>query len=118
MFDQWIGSWFGGFQIRDPATIYYLPGTTGWSTNFAGLLTALWQPQVLTTDGSFGVRTNQFRFNINWASGMTVAVEACTNLTNPTWTPIITNTLTSGSAYFSDPQWKNYPSRFYRLRWQ
>ena len=34
---------------------------------------------------------------------MTVVVEASTNLANPTWTPLATNTLTSGSAYFSDP---------------
>jgi hypothetical protein len=71
---------------------------------------------VQTSDASFGVRTNQFGFTINWASGMTVVVEASTSLANPTWYPLDTNTLTSGTAYFSDPQWKNYPSRFYRLR--
>ena len=27
-----------------------------------------------------------------------------------------TNTLTGGTAYFGDPQWTNYPGRFYRLR--
>jgi len=26
-----------------------------------------------------------------------------------------TNTLTGGSSHFSDPQWTNYPVRFYRL---
>jgi hypothetical protein len=71
---------------------------------------------VLNTDASFGVRSNQFGFNINWASGMTVVVEACTSLANPTWTPLATNTLTSGTAYFSDPEWSNYPGRYYRLR--
>jgi hypothetical protein len=67
-----------------------------------------------TTGDSFGVKTNQFGLNINWASGQTVVVEASTNLIN--WQPLQTNTLTTGSAYFSDPQWTNYPSRFYRLR--
>jgi hypothetical protein len=47
---------------------------------------------------------------------MTVVVEACTNLANPTWYPLATNTLSGGSAYFSDPQWTDYPTRFYRLR--
>jgi hypothetical protein len=103
--------------ITDPATVYYLPGTTGWEPTFSHLPTAVWQPQVETSDASFGVRTNQFGFNINWASGMTVVVEACTNLANPTWSPISTNTLPDGSSYFSDPQWTNYPVRFYRLRW-
>ena len=89
----------------------------GLGTTFAGLPTVLWNPQVQTSDASFGVRTNQFGFNITWASGMAVVVEASTNLANPTWSPLATNTLTSGSAYFSDPQWTNYPGRFYRLRW-
>jgi hypothetical protein len=70
-----------------------------------------------TGDASFGVRTNQFGFNISWASGMVVAVDACTDLANPVWTPLQTNTLTSDTLYFSDPQWTNYPDRFYRLRW-
>ena len=48
---------------------------------------------------------------------MVVVVEASTNLANPIWSPLATNTLTSGSSYFSDPQWTNYPGRFYRLRW-
>jgi hypothetical protein len=98
---------------------YYLPGTTGWDdvSTISYLPVVLWTPQVQTSDASFGVRANQFGFNITWSSGMTVAVDACTNLANPTWTPIITNTLTSSSIYFSDPQWTNYPSRFYRLRW-
>jgi hypothetical protein len=103
--------------VRDPATIYYLPGTTGWSANFAAVPTKLWTPQAQSTDASFGVRTNEFGFNINWASGKTVVVEACTNPANATWVPVGTNTLTDGSSYFSDPQWSTYPRRFYRLRW-
>jgi BspA type Leucine rich repeat region (6 copies) len=99
----------------DFGTVYYLPGSAGWYGSFSYLPTELWQPQVQTTDASFGVRSNQFGFNINWASGQTVVVEACTNLANPVWQPFQTNTLTSDSIYFSDPQWANYPARFYRL---
>jgi hypothetical protein len=98
------------------STVYYLPGTTGWE-NFAqttGISTALWLPQAQMTGTSFGAQTNQFGFNINWASGQTVVVEASTNLVD--WQPVQTNTLTTGTAYFSDPQWTNYPGRFYRLR--
>jgi hypothetical protein len=45
-----------------------------------------------------------------------VVVEASTNLANPVWSPVGTNTLTGGASYFSDPRWTNYPARFYRLR--
>jgi hypothetical protein len=27
-----------------------------------------------------------------------------------------TNALVNGWSYFSDPQWANYPARFYRVR--
>jgi hypothetical protein len=98
------------FDDDAEATAYYLPGTTGWSATFDSLPTALWLPQIVAS----GVRTNQFSFYVDWASGQTVVVEGCTNLSLPVWSPLQTNTLTSNSWYFSDPQWMNYPSRFYR----
>jgi hypothetical protein len=71
--------------------------------------------QMQIRSGSLGVRTNQFGFNITGASNIVVVVEANTNLAKPTWSPLCTNILTGGSSYFSDPQWTNHPSRFYRL---
>src|SRR5262249_3690290 len=73
----------------DYATVYYLPRTSGWSTNYAGLPTAIWTPEVQTADGSFGVGSNQFGFNVNWAGGMSVVVEASPNLSNPVWSPVV-----------------------------
>ncbi|MEI7731151.1 MAG: leucine-rich repeat domain-containing protein [Verrucomicrobiota bacterium] len=97
-------------------TVYYLADTADWGATFSGHPTALWKPQVVTMDGNFGVRTNQFGFNVLWADGRTLIMEASTNLVNPAWVPVYTDTLTSGSSYFSDPQWTNHPGRFYRLR--
>ena len=99
------------------ATVFYLPGATGWSFVFDGRPTALWVPQAQTSGADFGVRGNQFGFSLVWAGGMTVVVEACTDLANPSWQPVATNTLITGSSYFSDPRWTKYPTRFYRLRW-
>ncbi len=98
-------------------TIYYLPDTTGW-TNFAqfvGLMPVPWLPQMQGSGMSFGMQTNQFGFNINWASGQTVVVETCTNLSNPVWIPVATNTLTGNSSSFSDSQTTNFPNRYYQL---
>lgn len=99
-------------------TVYYLPGTTGWGSYFqvTNIPTALWLPQAQAGDGSFGIKTNGFGFNISWAPGETVVVDACTNLASPVWQPVQTNVLTTGSAYFSEPGWTNYAKRFYRLR--
>jgi len=76
----------------------------------------LWNPQVQTGDASFGLRTNQFGFTIIGTTNLDIVVEACTNLANPIWSAVGTNTLTGGSSYFSDPQWTDYLARFYRLR--
>ena len=107
------------FAGANQATVYYLPGTTGWGTTFGRRPTALWalpNPVILNHGPSFGVQTNGFGFIISWATNLSVVVEACTGLANPIWTPVGTNTLTGGSSYFSDPEWTNYPTRLYRLR--
>ena len=93
-----------------------MAGLRGWDSMFGGRPAVLWNPQVLSSDASFGVRAGQFGFIITGTSGLVVVVEASTDLANPVWTKVGTNTLTGGSSYFSDPQWTNYPSRFYRLR--
>jgi BspA type Leucine rich repeat region (6 copies) len=95
--------------------IYYLPGTTGWSSPFASRQALLWNPLIQTSGTTFGVQSNQFGFNITGTDYIPIVVEACTNLANSGWLPLQTNTLTNGSYYFSDPQWTNYPERFYRI---
>jgi len=103
------------YEPPTPTTVYYLPGTTGWGTTFGGCPTMLWNPQAQTSGGSFGVRTNQFGFNITGTASIPVVVETCTNL-GGAWTPLQSVSLTNGLFYFSDPQWTNYPGRYYRLR--
>jgi hypothetical protein len=76
----------------------------------------LWNPQAQTGDGCFGVLTNRFGFTITGTTNIPVVIEAATNLAGSIWTPLKSCTLTNGTAYFTDPQWTNYPGRFYRLR--
>jgi len=97
----------------DPATAYYLPWTTGWGTSF-GNVPAVPGSQQLVAGGG-GVQTNNFNFTMVWSGSPTVIVQACTNLANPVWLPVSTNTLANGLANFSDPLWSSYPSRYYRL---
>jgi len=106
------------FDDDSNAIVYYLPRTTGWGATFSGRPTALWLPQMQTGNSNFGVWTNQFGFTVDWASGMTLVVEASTNLSNGKWEALQTNTLAMDSFNFSDPGWTNYPNRFYRVRWQ
>jgi hypothetical protein len=103
------------FSSDSHATIYYLFGTTGWGATFGGRPTVLLNPQAQAGIAGVGVRANQFGFNITGSSNLVVVVQASTNLANPTWYPLQTNTLNGASLYFSDPQWTNFASRFYRL---
>ena len=107
---------YAPFDTPKNPTVYRLPGTTGWGPTFGDRPTALWKPLVQTSDASFGVRADQFGFKINWARDRVVVVEASTSLAHPTWLPLGTNTLADGWAYYSDPDWTNHPTRFYRLR--
>ena len=104
------------FNGDTKATVYYLPGTSGWGTTFGGLPAILWNPQVQTAGNSFGVRTNKFGFVIAGSSNLVIIVEGCTNLAVPNWSPAGTNTLTNGFSYFGDARWTNFPGRYYRLR--
>ena len=70
----------------------------------------LWNPQIQASGANFGVRSNQFGFNISGTNDFTVVVEACANLANLVWTPLQTLTLTNGSAYFSDPSGQISPA--------
>ena len=106
------------FSGATNATVYYLPGTSGWDSTFGDRPTMPWKLRVQAQDANFVVRANQFGFNINWAGGQVIVVEACTNLSNPVWRPLQTNMLTDDPSYFSDLQWTNYPGRFYRVRSQ
>jgi len=111
------GSWV--FFNDNRLTVYYLLGTTGWSDTFGDRPTAHWYlpyPMILNNSSSFGVRTDHFGFTISWATNIAVVVEACTNLASHDWRPLQTNALTSGTNYFSDSAWTNYPSRYYRIR--
>jgi hypothetical protein len=98
--------------------VYHLPWKAFWGQTFGGRPTALWEPRIETNDPSFGVQTNRFGFKITWARYTVVVVEACADLTDPVWSPVGTDLfiLNDASVYFSDPQWTNYPTRFYRVR--
>lgn len=106
------------FDDNAHVVVYYLPGTTGWQ-EFAVETRApvvLWNPQFQIGDGSFGIRSNGFCFNITGTTNILIVLEAASSLTGGSWTVLQNCTLTNGSVYFSDPGWTNYPSRFYRIR--
>ncbi|MGH7940920.1 MAG: leucine-rich repeat domain-containing protein [Limisphaerales bacterium] len=113
------------FEADNGVAVYDLPGTTGWASFYAALGASfassnLWyqaSPLILNFEPSFGLHNGQFGFAISWATNAAIVVEANGNPSDPVWVPISTNTVaaTNGTANFSDPQWRSYPKRFYRL---
>lgn len=107
----------GGAPVTQ-AYVYYLPGATGWGTNFGGFTATLWNPQALTDDGQFGVRNGRFGFTITGTTNIPIVVDLSTNLAKGRWTLMQSLLLTNGSYYFSDAFARtNGPAgRFYRIR--
>jgi hypothetical protein len=98
------------FGYRYP-TVYFLPGSTGWDADFMGVRTRLWNPLIQSS----GLSPAGFGFDITGTTNIPIVVEACINLANADWVPLQSLNLTNGF-YFSDPDWTNYPGRFYRIR--
>ena len=112
-------SYFGAddiFHYSELVTVYYLPGRTGWGPTLAGVPAVLWNPQMQVSGDGSGGQQNGFGFNIAGTAGIPLVIEACTNLPAGSWVSLQSCTLTNGLLYFSDPQWTNYPGRFYRIR--
>jgi len=117
----------GGSYVFDGdnnAIVYCLPGTTGWTTFDTGDANrpplVLWNPQA-KNDANFGMRTNQFGFAIAEQPTLSWFMPARTwQIPSglPWEPPTLTNSSSCFSSYFGDPQWTNYPCRFYGFYWQ
>ena len=106
-----VGVFWNGSNVK----VYYMPGKTGWSSIFAGTAAFLWNPQFLTDDGNFGIRTNRLGFTVAGTMNIPIALEVCTNLTNASWQQLQTCTLTNGVLYLIDTNKANFPVRLYRI---
>lgn len=102
------------FRFDASATVYYLPGTTGWGPTFCGLPTVLLGPPGPSI-GTLGMQRNGFKFSVTGTPGAAVVIEASTNAAPGSWVPVQSCSLTNGLLQFSDPDSTNYPMRFYRV---
>ena len=79
----------GSYLVR----AYYLPGAAGFSEADVNAPIVLWDARVTAIRASTQGAAKQFALELAGSSNLAVVVEASTNLINPVWVPIGTNTL-------------------------
>ena len=85
-------------------------GSKGGGVVFA--LTVL--PKILCDD-NFGMQSNAFGFDFIGISNQTAIIEFSTDLTQPVWSPLQTNSLTGSPQYFFDNTYIQNAAGFYRI---
>jgi hypothetical protein len=103
------------FSGDNSATVYYLPGATGWNTSFGAAPAVLWNPHFTNSSATFGGPGNHFGFNIAGSTNIPLVLQASSNLAAPVWTTLSSFTLTNGSVPFTDLQSTSFSKRFYRI---
>ncbi len=103
-----------GGMIRASGHVSGGDKSSGWFVETVLDLGALNGPVIVVDDGQFGIRANGFGFKVTCNSTASVVVEASTDFMQ--WTPLSTNSLSSNSTFFIDPNWTQTPRRFYRAR--
>ena len=104
------------FYDTPDATVYYLPGATGWGDTFCGRPTALWNAAFNTTAPPQTDASGAFAFSLTGNEGIPVCIEACDDLTTQNWIILTNTTMSSGGTFdFTDPDAATLPTRFYRF---
>jgi uncharacterized delta-60 repeat protein len=109
----------GGWQVTGLAlptnTTFRARGyTVGGYYNASGWFVETILRQPLAISDLLYSANGEFGFSAGGPSGLTVVIDASTDLR--TWTPLRTNTLGAAPLSFSDPQSALFRTRFYRLR--
>ena len=100
----------GIFYNANQSRVYYCTNTDGWGATFAERPTSIW-PQFLNAES----RPVGFVFDIVASENQILVIEMCTDLSSGVWTPVSTNTIAEGSIEYTDVDWTNAPSRYYRV---
>jgi hypothetical protein len=104
----------GNVQFAN-ATNYFVVITNAYgavTSSVVSLVVAQPPLVVVTTNGTFGFKNQQFQFMLTGPAGSNAVISASPDL--QTWTPLLTNPLVGGSLIFTDLLATNFPQRYYR----
>ena len=100
------------FGSSTNATVYYLPDRGGWNGTYAERPAILWNPIFAAVDPG----ANPVSWTVTGTPNIPTAFEFRTNILTGQWRRLLTTNLSStGSCNLHDPDWTNFPSRFYRI---
>jgi uncharacterized repeat protein (TIGR03803 family) len=92
-----------------------LYGTTQYGgVTGAGTLFSLELAPGIQLDNPFG--PGVFAFQVTGYSNQVLVIESSPDIATPAWMPVQTNIVGAGPVSFTDPNWRSYPQRFYRVR--
>jgi len=104
----------GGFGVEYAYGINTLGQIVGYNGTEVILLNPTRPLEILANDGSFGMRTNGFGFNISSTIGVALSVDVSTNMAN--WNSVAVLTNQTGTVSFLDTASTNRPQCYYRVR--
>ena len=109
--------YFDAFLGCNVSTVYYMPGTTGWSSKYCTRPAFPWHLQMERSNAGFAEANQGFQFTVTGPTNLAVVIEVCSDLGNPMWERLATNVLSAGTFQFTDPEPVSLSGRFYRTRW-
>jgi hypothetical protein len=86
------------FERADSVTVYYLPGTAGWSNSLDGRPAVLWNPSF----ASMNVNASGIVTTIVGTPDIPIAIEVASNLAEEAWSLMMTTSLTAGGLSAQD----------------
>lgn len=104
------------FVNCDQPIIYFNSGTLGWYVFFGDRPTKLWDQKAELRATNINLTNGLFGFDLTGSDGQSFVLEVATDLVQPLWKSLSTNTVVNGKAFLTDPAWENFPTRFYRVR--
>ncbi len=113
-FDLIVGAQCDSKFVVSSNTLYGTAVNGG--SNAGGVIFGLTVLAQILRDGMFGVQNNAFGFDFTGISNQTAIIEVSGCLSPPAWSPLQTNVLMGAPLYFSDTNFGQSPSAFYRIR--
>ncbi len=99
------------FTGAGEVTVRYLTAVSTWGSTFGGAPVEEWCPEPTAGD----VVEGAFQFDVEWADGQSIRVQASSDLEVPVWTDVASYVISNGACQVRDTNWVGEAIRYYRI---